>query len=580
MIRLLRKYLKPYRLQVIGVLVFVLLQVLCDLALPTITASIIDIGLMNSDMAFILTRGALMIMMSVLVVLSMIGVGYFSSRVSAGLSRDIRLAVFENAEQFSLNEMNSIGVSSLIVRTTNDVNTVRDFAVILMRMVLVAPIMLFGSLFLTLSVNARLARIVLVSVPLLLILFICLVVFATKYFTLFQKKQDQLNLLLREHLGGVRVIRAFVNQKTEQKKFEQGNNDLYRLALIIHHLASSMMPVMMLIINLTSVAVCWFGAKQIELGSLQVGQLVSFVQYVTMILMSLSMLSMLMVIAPRANVSARRLNEVLETEVQIRSPENPVTADEKDCDGTIEFDHVSFTYPGGDAPVLSDITFTAEGGKTTAIVGSTGSGKSTLLNLILRLYDVSEGSVRVDKVDVRDYDLENLRDKIGFVPQKGVLFTGTIADNVRFGCRHASDEELEHALRTSQAWDFVSEKENGVNEMISQGGKNVSGGQKQRLSIARAIIRKCEAYMFDDSFSALDFSTDARLRTALANDEYLGKTTRIIVAQRVSTVMNADKIIVLENGRLVGQGTHRELLATCPLYHEIASSQLSKEELE
>ena len=579
MVKLLKQCFCRYKGKVICVLFLVLLQVACELALPTITASVIDVGLMNQDIKYILVHGSFMILMSMCQVGSMIGIGYLSSIVSSAISRDLRQQIFDKTQSFSLFEMNGIGVSSLIVRTTKDVNTVRDFSVMLMRMVLVAPTMLIGSIVLTLKVNAELARVVLVSVPLLLALFATIIINATKLFALLQKKTDHLNMLLREHLGGTRVIRAFVNQKTEQDKFEEGNDAVYRLSLKIHRITSSMMPAMMVIINLTSVAVCWFGTKQIQAGGMQVGQLVSFVQYVTQILVSLSMLSILMIIAPKANICAKRINEVLETNPVISNPENPIEPDKNKQNGTIEFRNVSFTYPGGDSPVIRNISFTAQGGETTAIVGSTGSGKSTLLNLIPRLYDASEGEVLLDGVNVKDYNLENLRDRLGYVPQKGVLFTGTVADNIRFGCRHASDEEVENALKISQAWDFVCEKPGKINSEISQGGKNVSGGQKQRLAIARAIVRKCKVYMFDDSFSALDYATDSRLRNALAKDEYIGKCTRIIVAQRISTVMNADKIIVLDNGKLAGQGKHRQLLETCPLYNEIASSQLSPEEL-
>lgn len=579
MIRLLKKYLGPYKGRVCLVLMFVMLQVVGELALPTITAGIIDIGLVNQDIPYILKRGSLMLLMSLCQVGAMIGVGYFSSVVSASLSRDMRNDIFGNAESFSLNDMNRFSVSSMIVRTTNDVDMIRNFSVMLMRMTFVAPIMLVGSIILALRVNTDLAKILLVSVPLLVLLFAAIIISATKLFGIRQKQIDRLNLLIREHLGGTRVIRAFVNQKTERDKFEEGNEALFRIARKVQRIASSMMPGMFLIINLSSVAVCWFGAVHIEQGTLQVGQMVSFIQYVTQILASLSMLSILMVIGPRASICAKRINEILDTRTEIADAPNPKTPDENAPKGKIEFKNVTFTYPGGDSPVLENISFTAESGKTTAIVGSTGSGKTTLLNLIPRLYDVTDGCVLVDGIDVRDYTLEDLRDRLGYVPQKGVLFTGTIADNVRFGCRHASDGEVENALKVSQAWEFVSKKENGVNEMISQGGKNVSGGQKQRLSIARAIVRRCETYMFDDSFSALDYATDSNLRRALANDEYLGKSTRIIVAQRVSTVMDADKIIVLDNGKLVGEGTHKELLKNCPLYYEIASSQLSEEEL-
>ena len=569
-----------YKTQVLLVLIFVALQVVGTLALPTIMANIVDIGLPSGDMSYILKEGGLMLLMSLAQMGAMIGVGYFSSRVSAGIGRAMRRDVFVKAETFSASEMDKLGVSSMIVRNTSDVTMMQNFCVMLMRMVIVAPVMCIGSIVLALNINKELARVLLVAIPFLLLLFVLIILFATKLFDDLKKKNDRLNLLLREHISGVRVIRAFVNQKTEREKFEKGNQDLFKVSLKVLRITSSMMPGMMLIINMSTVAVCYFGAIQVEAGGLQVGQLMSFIQYVTQILSSLGMLSMLMVILPRANISAKRINEVLELKSVITEPENPKKPEDNAQKGTLEFKNVSFTYPGSSEPVLSGINFTAEGGKTTAIIGSTGCGKSTLLSLIPRLYDVTEGSILLDGLDVRDFAVSDLRSRIGYIPQKGYLFTGTIADNVRFGCPQATDEQVESALKTAQAWNFVSQKENGVNEEISQGGKNVSGGQKQRLAIARAIVRDCELYIFDDSFSALDFETDSRLRAALAKDPRLGKSTRIIVAQRVSTIMNADNIIVLDNGKIVGQGHHKELLKTCPLYYEIASSQLSEEELE
>jgi ATP-binding cassette, subfamily B, multidrug efflux pump len=578
--KLLRKYLGMYKTQVLLVLIFVALQVVGTLALPTIMANIVDIGLPSGDMSYILKEGGLMLLMSLAQMGAMIGVGYFSSRVSAGIGRAMRRDVFVTAETFSASEMDKLGVSSMIVRNTSDVTMMQNFCVMLMRMVIVAPVMCIGSIVLALNINKELARVLLVAIPFLLLLFVLIILFATKLFDDLKKKNDRLNLLLREHISGVRVIRAFVNQKTEREKFEKGNQDLFKVSLKVLRITSSMMPGMMLIINMSTVAVCYFGAIQVEAGGLQVGQLMSFIQYVTQILSSLGMLSMLMVILPRANISAKRINEVLELKSVITEPETAKVPEDNTQKGTLEFKNVSFTYPGSSEPVLSGINFTAEGGKTTAIIGSTGCGKSTLLSLIPRLYDVTEGSILLDGLDVRDFAVSDLRSRIGYIPQKGYLFTGTIADNVRFGCPQATDEQVESALKTAQAWNFVSQKENGVNEEISQGGKNVSGGQKQRLAIARAIVRDCELYIFDDSFSALDFETDSRLRAALAKDPRLGKSTRIIVAQRVSTIMNADNIIVLDNGKIVGQGHHKELLKTCPLYYEIASSQLSEEELE
>jgi len=583
--KLLSKYLGLFKWQVFCVLFFVACQVASSLALPSVMAKIVDVGLPANDIDYIISKGGIMLLMSLGQVVAMLGVGYFSSRISSGVGRAMRHDIFVNAESFSLNEMDSLGVSSMIKRNTADVTTLQNFAVMLMRMMLTAPITLIGSIVLTFSINKELAKVLLVSVPLLLALFIIVVAVSTKLFAVLKQKDDRLNLLLREHLSGTRVIRAFVNQQVERDKFETGNEELYKIALKVTKIVSSLMPFLFLIINMTTVAVCYFGAIQIEAGGMQVGQLMSFVQYVTQILMSIAMLSMLMVILPRANVSAKRVNEVLNLQTVISSPKVPKLPDEGNVKndvpkGTVEFKNVTFTYPGGDAPVINDVSFIAKGGKTTAIIGSTGSGKSTLLSLIPRLYDTPCGQVLLDGQNVVDYEIGVLRERIGYVPQKGYLFSGTIADNVRFGFPNASDAQVEEALKVSQAWDFVSSRENGVDDEVSQGGKNVSGGQKQRLAIARAIVRDCEVYIFDDSFSALDFETDSRLRAALANNPRLQKATKIIVAQRVSTIMNADEIIVLDKGFIVGRGKHAQLLKDCPLYYEIASSQLSIEELE
>lgn len=578
MFKLMKRYLYPYRWMVVCVLVSVALQVVCELSLPTIMSNIVDYGLPYGGLSYILKKGVLMLLMSLGQVASMVSVGYFSSRVSAGFGRDLRHDIFVKAESFSLNEMNKIGVSSMIVRNTNDVTTIQNFSVMIMRMVLTAPTMCIGSIIMTLSINRSLAKIVLVSIPFLILMFALIIIFASKLIRILREKVDKLNLLLREHLSGTRVIRAFVNQKTEQEKFNEGNEDLFRITRTINRITSSMMPSLMLIVNLSTVAVCYVGAVQIEKGNLMVGQMMSCISYVTQILMSLSMLSMLMVIIPRAQISSKRINEVLESENVIKNTDTPVIPE--NANGTIEFKDVTFSYPGGDAPTLEHVSFKAESGQTTAIVGSTGSGKSTLLYLMTRLYDATEGSVLFDGHNIKDFDLEDLRNREGFVPQKGVLFTGTIADNIRFGYQEATDEQIEHALKTAQIWDYAENSEKGINSEISQGGKNVSGGQKQRLAIARAIVKPSEVLIFDDSFSALDFTTDAKLRIALNSDASLKNKTKIIVAQRISTVMGADKIIVMDRGKVAGVGKHKELLKSCPLYYEIASSQLSEEELQ
>lgn len=577
MFKLMKKYLFPYRWKVVAVLMCVALQVVCELSLPTIMADIVDYGLVEGGLGYIITKGLLMLLMSIGQVATMIGVGYLSAKVSSAFGRDLRRDIFVKTESFSLNEMNKFSVSSMIVRNTNDVTMLQNFSVMFMRMVLTAPTMCVGSIVLTLRINRELSKIVLMAIPFLVLMFVLIILFATKLIKVYREKVDKLNLLLREHLSGTRVIRAFVNQKTEQDKFDEGNEGLYVIARKINRITSSMMPCLMMIINITTVVVCVVSAKQIEFGNLKVGQMMSCITYVTQVLSSLAMLSILMVIIPRAQISAKRINEVLDMEYSIKEPETPKTPTKPE--GKIEFKDVTFAYQGGEAPVLSNVSFTVEPGKTTAIVGSTGSGKTTVLSLINRLYDVTSGAILLDGQDLRDFDSKDLRNRIGYVPQKGVLFTGTIADNIRFGYSEASDKEVEDALKTAQAWDFVSEMEDGVNSQISQGGKNVSGGQKQRLAIARAIVKPAEAYIFDDSFSALDFATDAKLRLALKKDKRINKSTILIVAQRISTVMNADQIIVMDKGKVAGVGTHKDLLKNCPLYYEIASSQLSEEEL-
>ncbi len=570
------KFLKPYAGQVAVALVLVVLQVFASLGLPTVMAKIVDVGIPAGNLPYIWKMGALMLGLSLLQVLVMVGVGFFSSRISSAFGRDVRRKVFEKVESSSMAEVDRFGISSLITRTTNDITQVQNFIVMLLRMVVTAPIMFIGSVVLAIGVDRQLSLVIVAALPLLMALIILILVKASKLFASLQVKIDRLNQLVREHLAGTRVIRAFVTTKYERKRFDVGNADLTKTTVKVQSIASGLMPGMMIIMNLTTVAVMWFGGVRVEAGGMQVGQLMSFVQYVTQILMSVSMLSMLMLILPRATVSAKRINEVLDVVPRIVDPPAGTEAP-KPVRGEVRFDHVTFAYPGALEPVLHDIDFVAEAGKTTAIIGATGSGKSTVLNLIDRLYDVDKGSVRIDGTPVTGYRVKDLRDSIGFVPQKGVLFSGTIADNIRYGNEAATDGQVRAAAKTAQALGFIEEKPEGFDDMISQGGKNVSGGQKQRLAIARALVRKVPVYMFDDSFSALDFKTDAALRAALKED--VAGSTVIIVAQRISTIMQADKIIVLDGGKIVGMGCHRELLETCPLYREIASSQLSDEEL-
>lgn len=570
------KYYKPYVPKMLLVIFLTFLQVMASLGLPTIMANIVDIGIPNGDMSYIITMGLAMLGLSLLQVGVTILIGYFASKVSSAFGRDMRRQVFKKVQDSSPAEMNSFDTASLITRTTNDITQVQNFMVMLMRMVVSAPIMCVGGIIMALVVNVRLSWVVVAAMPFLILLFLVIIRQATGLFSTLQVKVDRLNQLIREHLSGIRVLRAFVTTRYEQKRFDESNDDLTRTTMKVQRIASVLMPAMMIIMNLTTVAIVWFGGKQVEASTMAVGGLMSYIQYVSQIMMSLAMLSMLMIVLPRATVSARRIEEVLSQKETVNNPPEgeevltPIT-------GKIEFKDVSFVYPGAKEPVLKNLSFVAERGMRTAIIGSTGSGKSTILNLIPRLFDISGGELLIDGQPVSSYRLETLRDAIGYVPQKGVLFSGTIADNIRYGKLDATEEEVAEAASIAQASDFIMEKDDGFDNRIAQGGRNVSGGQKQRIAIARALVKKAPIYLFDDSFSALDFKTDAKLRQALARE--MTESTIIIVAQRISTVMDADRIIVLDEGQVVGIGTHEELLATNALYQEIAHSQLSEEEL-
>ena len=606
MFKQIKRFIKNHPRGILCVILLTGLQVLTELILPRIMARIVDFGLANLDMKYILENGLVMIAFAFLQVASMLSIGLLSARISSAFASDLRRDIFVKAETFSLTDLNNFTVSSMIVRNTNDVTVVQNFIVMFMRMVLSIPVLCIGSLIAAFRINSKLSLIIVVAVPVLALFFTTIILLTGYLFVKYREKLDHLNLLIREHLSGTRVIRAFVNQASERKKFTSANEEIFRISLRINRILSAIRPGMMFIVNLSIFALCYFGIVHIEEGTVSVGELMSLVSYFTMILMSLSMMSFVIIFLPRSRVSANRINAVLSTEERIKNPEHPKRPEDEESaevqkdtagrkseimpinsecgagipKGTVEFRNVCFGYPDSKENVIDKVSFTAEGGKTTAIIGSTGSGKSTLQRLIIRLYDVSDGCVFLDGIDVRDYSLTDLRERVGYIPQKAVLFTGTVADNVRFGKGDATDEEVENALKTSQSWDFVSCLEGGINSVVAQGGKNFSGGQKQRLAIARALIKDCRVMVFDDSFSALDNATDARLREALENDESLKYRTKIIIAQRISTVMNADKIIVLDKGKKVAEGKHKELLKTSQLYREIAQSQLSPEELE
>ena len=569
------KGLKPYWLSVVGVLGLVFISTMTDLSLPDLMSDIVDTGIVKGDIPYILGRGGLMLLVALLGTACTIGRSFLSARVGMGFSRDLRKKVFEKVESFSLTEINEVGTASLITRTTNDINQVQMVIIMIMRMMLSAPLMIVGALIMALRKDVELSKVILIVIPIIVVAILTIARFTMPMFKKMQKKIDKLNLVVRENLTGIRVIRVFNKVKSEQARFNQASMEVSRVATVANRLMGALMPLMMLILNLSIISVIWFGGIRINEGDLMVGDLMAFIQYLTQVMFSLLMLTMMFVLIPRAQASAVRINEVLDMQSPIQEPEQAVQSRLK---GHVEFKNVSFGYEGAEEYAITDISFVAKPGEITAIIGGTGSGKSSILNMIPRFYDAAEGEVLVDGVNVRDMNQQELRSKIGYVPQKAILFSGTIKENLLYGKEEATDEEILHALDVAQATDFVSKMKDGIESPISQGGTNVSGGQKQRLSIARAIVRKPEIYLFDDSFSALDFKTDAKLRAALK--EETKDATVIIVAQRVSTVMDATRILVMNEGRVVGCGTHDELLKTNEIYQQIVESQFKKGEEE
>ncbi|PHB10946.1 ABC transporter [Bacillus pseudomycoides] len=525
---------------------------------------------------YILTSGGKMLLLSLVSMAATVIVSLLAAKVAAGLGRDLRKKVFRKVTSFSNAEFDKFSTASLITRSTNDIQQVQTLMVMLLRIVFYAPILGIGGIIKVLTTDLSMGWIIAVAVIVILSLVIGLFSIAIPKFKSIQKLVDKINLITRESLTGMLVIRAFNNQKHEEKKFEKGNQDLTRTNLFVSRLMSFMMPMMMLIMNAVTVLIIWVGSHQVDMGHMQVGDMMAFMQYTMQIIMAFLMISMVSIMVPRASVSAQRIAEVLDTDLSIHDAAEPKTF-ASDKRGYVEFKNVSFKYPGAEEDVLSNITFTAKPGETTAFIGSTGSGKSTLINLIPRFYDVTSGQILIDGTDIREVSQKELREKIGYVPQKGVLFSGTIESNLKYGKKEATEEELAKAAEIAQAMEFINAKPESFRTEISQGGTNVSGGQKQRLSIARALTKKSEIFIFDDSFSALDFKTDAALRRAL-NNEIAGSTI-LLVAQRISTIMNADKIIVLDEGKIVGTGTHEELMENCEVYKQIALSQLSREEL-
>lgn len=527
---------------------------------------------------YILSSGLIMLAIALLGSVAAMISAFLSSRVGAGVARDLRKAVFEKVESFSNTEFNKFSTASLITRTTNDITQVQMLMIMLLRIVLFAPMMGVGALYKAITHSTSMTWIILLILLVISgVLFVLIKVVMPK-FKIIQSLIDRLNLTMRENLSGVLVIRAFGNEKHSEDRFDRANDDLTKVNLFVNRAMATLMPIMMFIMNIATVLVVWVGAQQLDLGNIAIGDMMAFIQYAMHIIMSFLFIAMIFIMIPRASVAAGRVYEVLSTDLSIKDPDDAkeFNASQK---GLVEFKDVTFQYPGAHEAVLSHISFTAEPGKTTAFIGSTGSGKSTLINLIPRFYDVTEGSVTIDGVDVRDVKQHDLRELIGVVPQKGVLFSGTIRSNLQYGAHDASDEELSEVIRIAQAKEFVDDKPKGLSEEISQGGTNVSGGQKQRLAIARALAKNPEILIFDDSFSALDFKTDAILRKELSKLTEKTKNTVLIVGQRIASIMDADQIIVLDKGKIVGKGTNKELMETCQVYQEIAYSQLSKEEL-
>ncbi|WP_236789404.1 ABC transporter ATP-binding protein [Amycolatopsis sp. GM8] len=574
LIRLLRTHLRPYRQELTVVLVLQLIGTVASLYLPSLNADIIDNGIIRGDTGYILSTGGWMLTVTLLQIICSVGAVFFSARAAMGFGRDVRAAIFHRVGEFSAREVSSFGAPSLITRTTNDVQQVQLLVVLVCTMLVTAPIMCFAGIVLALNEDVGLSWLLLVCVPALLIAIGAIVVRMVPQFRLMQERIDVVNRVLREQLTGIRVVRAFVREKSEARRFADANATLTDTALRVGRLQALIFPTVMLILNASSVAVLWFGAHRVDTGEMQIGALTAFLNYLLQILMSVMMATFISIMIPRAAVCAERINEVLDAESSVRPPVAPVR--ELRSQAELEFRGVEFRYPGAAEAVLRNISFRAGAGTTTAIIGSTGAGKTTLLSLIPRLIDVTSGTVLVDGVDVRELEPEVLWRRIGLVPQRAYLFTGTVASNLRYGNPDATDEELWQALEIAQAADFVREMPGGLEAPVAQGGTNVSGGQRQRLSIARALVRRPEIFLFDDSFSALDLATDAALRTALR--PHTRNAAVLVVAQRVTTILDADQIIVLDDGAIVGVGTHHQLLETCPTYVEIVQSQLTPAE--
>jgi ATP-binding cassette subfamily B multidrug efflux pump len=574
LIRLLRVHLRPYRNTIMVVVLFQFLQTLATLYLPTLFADIIDKGVVTGDTDYIMRVGGEMLGITLLSIAAQIIAVYFGARTAMAVGRDVRAAIFSRVQEFSAREVGQFGAPSLITRTTNDVQQVQMLVLLTFTLLVSAPIMCVGGILLALNQDVPLSSLILVIVPVLVIVVALIIRRMRPLFRTMQTRIDSINRIMREQISGIRVIRAFVRDERERDRYGVANDQLTDVSLRTGRLMALMFPTVMLIVNLSSIAVLWFGGHRIDSGHMQVGALTAFLSYLMQILMSIMMATFMFIMIPRAEVCAERIEEVLDTESSVKPPLAPVTTLRQY--GFLELRDVDFHYPGAEAPVLSGVNLTAHPHEVTAVIGSTGSGKTTLLNLIPRLFDATGGEVLVDGVNVRELDEKLLSRTVGLVPQKPYLFTGTVASNLRYGNPDATDEELWQALEVAQADDFVQRMEGRLDAPIAQGGTNVSGGQRQRLAIARVLVQRPEIYLFDDSFSALDYATDAALRAALTR--HIADATVIIVAQRVSTIRDADRIVVLDDGRVVGTGTHTELMDTNPTYREIVLSQLTEQE--
>lgn len=571
---LLRTHLRPYRGAIAVVVVLQLVQTIASLYLPNLNARIIDEGVAVGDVDTIWRIGAIMLVITLAQGVAAVIAVYYGARTAMAFGRDVRAALFARVQTFSAQEMGTFGAPSLITRTTNDVQQVQMLVMMSLTIIVMAPIMLFGGTIMALQEDVQLSALLLVIVPVLIGVVVLLVSRMVPYFRQMQTRIDAVNGVMREQITGIRVIRAFVRDDLERARYATVNGDLRHVSIRVGKLMALMFPTVMLVMNASSVVILWFGGRYVDAGEMQIGALTAFLSYIMFILMAVMMSSMMIMIAPRAAVSAGRIGQVLNSEPTVVAPAVPVVP--ATSTGRLEFEHVSFGYPGADEDVLHDVSFVAEPGRTTAVIGSTGSGKSTLVNLVPRLFDAREGTVRIDGVDVRDLDPAHLTDLVGLVPQRAFLFSGTVASNLRLGGEGLDDDELWDVLRVAQASGFVAEMEGGLQAEIAQGGTNVSGGQRQRLAIARALAHRPRIYLFDDSFSALDFATDAALRAALV--PLVSEAVVLVVAQRVASIRDADQILVLDEGRLVASGTHHELLESSETYREIVTSQMTLEE--